>query len=127
MRFTQTLPTAAASIGVARHALDPLRSRMNAEAWSNLQLLVSEVVTNAVKHVGEQGESDLEVAISHQEDRIRVEVRDAGPGFEPIDRVAGQDEGSGWGLHLVEALSDRWGVEARTSTVWFELRTDAAA
>jgi anti-sigma regulatory factor (Ser/Thr protein kinase) len=54
---------------------------------------------------------------------VRVRVRDTGPGFEHIPAGNG-DRTSGWGLHLVESLSDRWGIEripADGTSVWFEL------
>lgn len=121
LRFAQTLPTAPASIAIARHALDPLQERLPDDTWRNLRLLVSEVVTNAVKHVGEDA-GDLEVSVEQDDGRVRVCVTDAGPGFTPTERDVEHDLGSGWGLHLVDALSDRWGVERDPSRVWFELR-----
>lgn len=53
---------------------------------------------------------------------MRVEVADAGRGFTVRSRVSGQDEGSGWGLHPVDALSDRWGAERDGHMRnWFEI------
>jgi hypothetical protein len=49
-------------------------------------------------------------------------VTDIGPGFQARPRRPDDDPGSGWGLFLVEQLSDRWGVELNGATqVWFEL------
>ena len=62
----------------------------------------------------------LEIAVS--DDRVRVEVSDAGDGFELTPREPGQETASGWGLHLVERLSDEWGIAGGTGTcVWFEM------
>ncbi len=59
---------------------------------------------------------------------VRVEVTDAGPGFAVRPRVAGQDPESGWGLYLVDALSDRWGTERGGRTrIWFEIDHGSAA
>jgi anti-sigma regulatory factor (Ser/Thr protein kinase) len=52
---------------------------------------------------------------------VRVEVRDPGPGFTPKPR-AHDDDSMGWGLHLVQHLSDRWGVTRDGEMcVWFEM------
>jgi anti-sigma regulatory factor (Ser/Thr protein kinase) len=87
------------------------------------QLLVSELVTNVVRHT-EPGKSlaaaDMRVRL--YSDRVRVEVRDDGPGFKLVPRNAGQESDSGWGLQLVDELSDRWGIEPGVQNcVWFEL------
>jgi anti-sigma regulatory factor (Ser/Thr protein kinase) len=55
-------------------------------------------------------------------DRVRVEVADHGPGFEPQPRGPDQESRSGWGLYLVDQLSDRWGVSRTDGTAaWFEI------
>ena len=69
---------------------------------------------------GTGDELELEVSVSRQ--LIHVCVSDRGPGFEASPRTPDDDPGSGWGLFLVEQLSDRWGVELNGRTqVWFEL------
>jgi len=85
-----------------------------------LRLLVSEVVTNAVRH----GDSTrpLEVHASWDSE-VRVEVSDQGNGFTPAPRPGAPDEPGGFGLFLVGQLADRWGVERdRGTTVWFVLQ-----
>ena len=85
-----------------------------------LRLLVSEVVTNAVRH----GDSSrpLELRASWDSE-VRVEVSDRGAGFTPEPRSGPPDEPGGFGLFLVGQLADRWGVERdRGTTVWFVLR-----
>ena len=50
------------------------------------------------------------------------EVTDPGPGFEPKPVTPSFYQTGGWGLYLVEQLSDRWGViRGKATTVWFEL------
>jgi anti-sigma regulatory factor (Ser/Thr protein kinase) len=87
-----------------------------------LRLLVSELVTNAVRHGG--GDAPVEVhAVWNSE--VRVEVVDRGGGFTPGPRDGPLDEPGGFGLLLVGRLADRWGVEADGETrVWFVLRRD---
>lgn len=81
-------------------------------------LLVSEAVTNAVVHA--RSASELRLSLMGQ--RLRVEVSDWGGGDLQV-REAHQEDVSGRGLALIEALSDLWGT-ARTEQgkiVWFEL------
>ena len=85
-------------------------------------LLVSELVTNAVLHAGTQ----LEVAVEIRPRLVQVSVRDgsdAQPALRRYDRYAA----TGRGLHLLETLADRWGVdvEAEQKRVWFELAREA--
>ena len=53
---------------------------------------------------------------------MRAEVTDSGPGFEPQPHTPDRDDGSGWGLDLVEQMTDRWRT-TRTGRpcVWFEI------
>lgn len=92
-----------------------------------LELLVSEVVTNAVVH-GRADSGALEVVAWLSDDHVRVEVRDDGGGFVPRPRALEPDEAGGWGLFLVEQLASSWGVSfSGRTTVWFELPCAAAA
>ena len=104
----------------ARQALSRLRSELDPPTLESLRLLVTELVSNAVRHAGAPT-VDLVVLVSAP--AVRVEVTDHGPGFEPAGRTRGQDPEGGWGLYLVERLADRWGVarEERGTRVWFEL------
>jgi two-component sensor histidine kinase len=81
-------------------------------------LLVTEIVTNAVRHA-ELGSGDrITFFASLAPDHVRVEIHDPGSGFDP---AAGQ-EGRGFGLRLVDKLSNRWGVDCRKGCrVWFEV------
>ena len=94
------------------HGLPPER-RHDAE------LLLSELVSNAVKY----GEGrQLEVHFERGQGRFRSEVVDQGDGFIRTlrDREDVYTPG-GWGLPLVETLSDRWGAHEGSTHVWFEL------
>jgi anti-sigma regulatory factor (Ser/Thr protein kinase) len=75
-----------------------------------------------VRHACCGAEDALELEVSVTGQVIHVCVTDRGPGFEVAPRTPEDDPGSGWGLFLVEQLSDRWGVELNGFTqVWFEL------
>jgi anti-sigma regulatory factor (Ser/Thr protein kinase) len=92
------------------------------QTLDDAMLLSSELVTNAVRHAGRATTVPIEVTVSVDDRSIKVTVRDGGPGFDP-DRRMERTAGGGWGLHLVRALSSRWGVEGGdTGTeVWFEI------
>lgn len=85
----------------------------------DVELLTSELVSNAVQHVG-NGKGTIGLEIDIRPDAIRVSVTDEGGGFTPMPRESHQEIG-GWGLSLVETVSDRWGILDRPFTVWFEL------
>ena len=86
-------------------------------------LAVSELVGNAVRH-GSPG--DLRLRLSMTARRLRLEVCDSASTQPALRRVADGDEG-GRGLHLVAAVSARWGVrrEAVGKTVWAEIALPA--
>jgi len=108
-----------ASVAVARHALDDLP--VPEDVADDVRLLVSELVTNSVRHAGLAEHEPIQIVIDLRKDSVRVEVCDAGPGFDPR-RAPGSDETSGWGLRFLAHLASRWGVTDRQGTcVWFEI------
>jgi anti-sigma regulatory factor (Ser/Thr protein kinase) len=110
----------------ARRALSRLRGDLDPPLIETMRLLVTELIANSVKHASADAVG-LKVVVGRV--AVLVEVRDEGPGFEPADRIDGQDKGSGWGLFLVDRLADRWGVaqEPAATRVWFELKRAASA
>jgi len=116
------LPAEAASIPRARHVVERLSGAVEDDLLENLRLLVSEVVTNSVRHAGLSPTDRIELRITVDTRTVRVEVRDTGPGFEPPDSPKTMFQETGWGLYLVDRLADRWGVTSDVgTTVWFEL------
>lgn len=118
-QFASALDTPA----LARHELERwLPTSLDDGERGTLRLLVSELVTNAVRHAGATAPVELDVGIGRE--RIRIEVHDGGGGFRratPRPRDAGEGYG-GYGLFLVERLASRWGVDTGAGTrVWFEL------
>jgi anti-sigma regulatory factor (Ser/Thr protein kinase) len=86
-----------------------------------MRLLVSELVTNSVRHARLESSGWINIAVEEKPRALRVAVSDPGIGFDerPGPQPGG---GSGWGLHLVEQLADRWGVSKDGETkVWFEI------
>jgi anti-sigma regulatory factor (Ser/Thr protein kinase) len=113
----RTVDAPAASRARVR-ALEP---RLGAERTEDAVLLISELVTNAVKYGPEHGE--IRLIISEDERTTRFTVHDTGAGplpvMRPLERLP--HEGGGHGLRVVEMVSDRWGVERGSTRVWFEL------
>ena len=94
---------------------------LGVERKEDATLLVSELVTNAVKYGPEDGE--IRLIIDQNDTRTRFTVHDPGAGPLPEMRPADfpTHEGGGHGLRLVDTVSDRWGVERGSTRVWFEL------
>ena len=109
------------AIPAARRALDGLSELLDRTTWEDLRLLVTELVTNGVRHGSTRG--PVTVGVSAGEELVRVEVSDCGRGFSPPEAPMPHADGSGgWGLQLVDRVAHRWGVHIDDRTcVWFEL------
>jgi anti-sigma regulatory factor (Ser/Thr protein kinase) len=119
------LPSQPAAAGAARKALTALNGTLNLvspERLQDAQLLISEVVTNAVRHGG-GGADPIQVLVHANPETMRVEVRDQGPGFDADQvPVPSPEATERWGLQLVAALAHRWGADREGGTVvWFEI------
>jgi serine/threonine-protein kinase RsbW len=101
----------------ARAHVRSVATRLGDERAEDAVLLVSELVTNAVKY---GGDGAIELLIAQPADTVHVAVRDpGGPGPLPEIRTPGT-AGGGYGLRLVDSIADRWGVEHGSTIVWFE-------
>jgi serine phosphatase RsbU (regulator of sigma subunit)/anti-sigma regulatory factor (Ser/Thr protein kinase) len=110
------------AVRVARDAIGDLEAALGHAELANVRLLVSELVTNSVRHAQVSPDDTIELRAVVFEDRVRVEVTDQGAGFDWPARIPDRDSGSGWGLYLVDQLADRWGVlKAGGTRVWFEI------
>ena len=114
------LPRRPDAASTARHGLGDLAGRLHPELLDDVRLLVTELVSNSVRHAaaGPLVELDVFLTAAH----LRIEVVDEGGGFTPETRSPGQSAEGGWGLHLVDRLADRWGVQGDGRTlVWLEI------
>ena len=105
--------------GEARAALRRFHRELPPELMQIIVLLASELVSNAVKHAAADW---VPIRCEVMPAYVRVEVVDDGDGFSatPVRREPGGT--GGWGLHLVDELSSRWGVAGGERTlVWFEV------
>ena len=106
---------------IARAAIAGLCARVGVGEVScrTLQLLVSEIVTNAVVHSDAPASQPIEFSVQSGRGLVRVQVADGGHGFHPPEGVK---PSGGWGLRLVQKEAARWGIDTeRGTTVWFEL------
>jgi len=116
-----TLPAASHSVRLARHA-----TRIKLAAWrldrveENAVLIVSELVTNAVRHA--EGTDAIALDLQAERTWLRIEVQDTDQNW-PQPRVPDHSDESGFGFVLVDALACRWGVRetATGKAVWAEL------
>ena len=101
---------------MARGVLGAFEHSLDQERYDATRLLVSELVTNAVKY---GGDGPVGLDVQTRDHRLRAEVIDEGNGFVAKERAVDQE--GGWGLPLVEHLADRWGTFEGSTHVWFEL------
>ena len=92
----------------ARRAIMELRADLDPPLMETLRLLVTELVSNSVRHTAADSVT-LKVAIGKA--AVLTEVADTGPGFEPECLEKTGDEDTGWGLFLVQRLAHSWGVK----------------
>lgn len=103
-----------AEVSRARHSLGTLDERFPREVLERLRLLVTELVTNAVRHAGLGAGDLIRLRVFDPGNGVRVEVEDPGHGFTvTVGPAPSPTESSGWGLYLVAKLADRWGAENR--------------
>ena len=119
MTLDLELPSSAAAPAAARGALEQIAHAVTSDRMRDVRLLVSELVTNAVRHA--EGAA-VRLIVSVAGGILRVEVHDLGRGFVVTAPPDDPLRASGWGLVLVEELADRWGVDGNPRTcVWFEM------
>lgn len=107
--------------GRARRELGHLRTDLDPPLVKSVRLLVTELITNSIRHAAA---SSIELSVAVSERDVHVELANPGGGFDA--RPSGPEESdSGWGLFLVDHLSDDWGVARDTGSghqrVWFDI------
>jgi anti-sigma regulatory factor (Ser/Thr protein kinase) len=112
-----SLPRTYEAAGLARTSLAPLSAQLDGDRRADLNLLVSELVNNAVVH----GSGAIQLQVERRGDAVWVQVSDEGPGFDATLDAVKHPRSGGWGLHLLDALASRWGMAEGSTRIWFEL------
>jgi anti-sigma regulatory factor (Ser/Thr protein kinase) len=108
----------------ARRALAASDPNLPREVHDDVALLVTELVSNAVRHGDGENDQPLHLAFHRWDGRVRVELFHPGSEFEqPPSRPTNGTAAGGWGLFLVDRIAERWGVrpDASGTCVWFEM------
>jgi anti-sigma regulatory factor (Ser/Thr protein kinase) len=125
------VPHEAASAAAVRHRLaaDLAAAGVDAAVRADAELVLTELVTNAVRHAPPLDDNRIAVGWRHTGSALLLWVSDGGSErARPRRHHAAPTETSGRGLAIVEALTDDWGVRSEPDrrTVWAELRAAAA-
>jgi anti-sigma regulatory factor (Ser/Thr protein kinase) len=120
LHSTPAAPTIARS-----WARDFFSQRLSATQLDDTLLMLTELVTNAVRHAIATSGGFVDVHLAIAPRRLRVEVHDVGDGFAlPVANTDALHAG-GYGLLIVDSASSRWGrSDASPHCVWFELDRD---
>jgi anti-sigma regulatory factor (Ser/Thr protein kinase) len=106
------------SCQAARAAVrDRFTDALSRQAIADLELVVSELVSNAVEH----GCGTIRLDVEHDGHDLHGFVTDGGDGFDYEPPSADADEPRGRGLTIVDALATRWGIRAGRTHVWFDI------
>jgi len=125
--FELSLPPAASAATTARtEVTERLAALLGKQVLEDVRLLVTELITNALRHGALSPGDRVSVKASVEDGVVRLEVTDPGRDGDVAQREPGP-RGGGYGLYLVEQLARRWGVDRREgTTVWCELAPDPA-
>jgi two-component sensor histidine kinase len=123
---TLTVRHGAESAGrVRRHLIDDLvRSGLSGSVVDDAALLITELITNAVRYAKPLPGDVLRIGWDLDGSRLVLKVTDGGGGDAPHRQDAGPRDTRGRGLAIVEAVATRWGVDrsgSNLNTVWAEL------
>ena len=122
---TIDLPPTAISVPTSRHlVLELLRAWDAPHDREDAALLVTELVSNVVDHVG--GEANLTLELQLSDRWLRIGVVD-GSAIRPVVRELSTDRPRGRGMRMIQEIADRWGADDHLGgkRVWFELRPPA--
>jgi anti-sigma regulatory factor (Ser/Thr protein kinase) len=120
-RERRHIPNTPAAPALARRYVGEALAAAPRDVADSAALMVSELATNCVRYA----HGDLTLSIEQTDRRVRVDVEDASGGVVRM-RHPGASEVTGRGLHIIDALSETWGVneivDHAGKSVWFTLR-----
>ena len=120
MEYVRVFPVGLLAPRSARTSLDALIGLAPSIVLLDLRIIVSEFVTNAVRHAGRAEGDPVTVRVECSDRVVRIEVEDGGEGFAPLFKTPDPSRSGGWGLYLVDRLADRWGARPG-GVVWAEV------
>jgi anti-sigma regulatory factor (Ser/Thr protein kinase) len=123
MSFEITVPAGPTAPATVRRALTQWLSARSTNGFRlDAPLIVSELVTNCLRHAGMSDSATVRVSAQLTDGVLRLEVEDPGTVGHVARRTPDPDHGGGFGLNIVDALAALWGVQRDESTlVWVEL------
>ena len=120
-----TVPHERTGVRLARHAFaDQLEAAgVRPEDRDDAMLVLSELVSNAVKHAAPLPSGDIRVRWEVLDEVLHIEITDGGAGTRPHASVAALSALGGRGLDIVRTVSTQWGVTEGEDcvTVWAEV------
>jgi anti-sigma regulatory factor (Ser/Thr protein kinase) len=123
VQFSFQFPPADDAPAQARAALEVFDQILSSDVLEDLQLVVSELVTNSVKF-GPQRPITLALALV-ENGIVEGEVVDQGDGARAkVEMTVEPTVDGGWGLHLVDQVAVNWGVHEGSTHVWFRIGPD---
>jgi anti-sigma regulatory factor (Ser/Thr protein kinase) len=124
-RARLSVPHERTSVRVVRRAFaDQLtEAGVPPECRDDAMLVLSELVSNAVKHAAPLPDGQITVSWQVADDVLHVEITDGGSGTRPSASVAVLSALGGRGLDIVRMVASQWGVteDDGTVTVWAEV------
>ena len=116
MNLSFSLPSRLDAPRRARAALTEIEGEIPPTLAAKTRLLVSELVSNAIRH----GEGEVRVDVETSPEKVRATVTDQGQGFVPPADNEDNLADTGRGLLLLRRMADRCGVSRGSTVVWFE-------
>lgn len=115
---------------MGRRMLEALGDEIGLDTLDDARLLLTELLTNAIRHGGLERDDRISVCIQQEVSGLLVEVADPGGGLGSSVTRHEIGPGSGWGLFLLDRIADDWGIEDRLgggTVAWFRLKVGSDA
>jgi hypothetical protein len=115
------LPVRPESARRAREAVTEFRTQLDESTYSDLRLVVSELVADVARTEAD-GTHDISLRIELRDHRIRASVIEGAVAFK-LESTRPELEKPGWGIHLARVLGERWGSrhDAEHGSIWVEM------
>ena len=119
-----SVPASPVAGSALRKAVRSLEVFFGPDKAEEVELLVTELATNGVKHAATTGVNRITLDASVGDEGLHVAVSDRGEGFTPVERSPVALRARRLGPDAGRRIADRWGVESEPTRVWFELAGD---